>query len=128
MALRKKREPSRLTPTVEKIAHLIKLFDTQQKAKLLRLVPELQWIQPETAEIPNDQAELLAHFYNKIDVLPEARPMQDDDVFLDGLTVAEFFALPESEQDRLWHEAHVASERQLKHQEQMRELDALLTR
>lgn len=128
MALREKREPNRLTPTVEKIARLIKLFDTHQKAKLLRLVPELQWIQPETIEIPKEQGELLAHFYNKIDTLSEARPMQDDDIFLNGLTVAEFFALPEAEQDRLWHEAHAASERELTHQERMGELDALLAR
>jgi len=47
-----------------------------------------------------------------IETLPEYPPMQDDDLFLGGLTVGEFFALPEAEQDRIWEEAHGASERQ----------------
>ena len=35
--------------------------------------------------------------------------MQDNDTFAGGLTVGEFFTLPEPEQDRIWHKAHLIS-------------------
>jgi hypothetical protein len=70
------------------------------------LVPELQTIRPEEAEISAGQNELLAYFDAKIATLSEARPLRDSDPFLGGLTVAEFFAAPETEQSRIWDAAH----------------------
>jgi hypothetical protein len=36
----------------------------------------------------------------------EYRPMQASDPFIDGLSVKEYFALPDAEQERLWAEQH----------------------
>jgi len=71
---------------------------------------------------------LLAHFDHKFDTLPERRPLQDDDPFLGGLTVAEFFALPEAEQARVWNQAHLEAERELEGYEQPVRGDALPAR
>jgi len=91
---------------LEQLARLIRRLDRRQKATLLRLVPELQAIRPEEAEIPAGQTELLAYFDAKMAALPETRPLHDSDPFLGGLTVAEFFAAPEAEQARIWDAAH----------------------
>ena len=68
--------------------------------------PRATTIQPAEANLPAGQAELMAYFEQKIEALPKQKPLQDNDIFLEGLTVAEFFALPEAEQDRLWREMH----------------------
>ncbi|MBN2389158.1 MAG: hypothetical protein JXR84_00455 [Anaerolineae bacterium] len=91
---------------LEQLARLIRRLDRRQKATLLQLVPELQTIRPEEAEISAGQNELLAYFDVKIAALSEARPLRDSDPFLGGLTVAEFFAAPEAEQARIWDTAH----------------------
>jgi hypothetical protein len=106
-----------LSIPIDKIARLIQNFDRQQKAKLLQLVPELQTIRPEEADIPAEQLELLDYFQAKLEALPELKPLQDDDIFLGEMTVAEFFNLPEAEQDRLWQEAHQSAEHELDNDE-----------
>jgi hypothetical protein len=50
---------------------------------------------------------------------PEARPMRDDDSFLEGMTVAAYFALPEAARERIWDELYAeaiesAPEREVK--------------
>lgn len=117
-----------LSAPVEQVARLIRSFDRRQKARLLQLVPELQTIRPEEADIPAEQEELMAYFRRKLEALPERRPMRDDDRFLGGLTVAEFFALPEVEQARIWNEAHAEVERELGNCEQPVRPDALPAR
>lgn len=96
---------------IEKVARLIQTFNRQEKARLLQLVPDLQTIRPDEADIPAEQVELMAYFQDKIEALPaEAEPWLDEEVFLENLTMSEFFALPEAEQDRLWQAAHQAVE------------------
>lgn len=113
---------------IEQLARLIRSLDRQQKARLLQLVPELRSIRPEEADISPQQKELIAYFERKREKLPERRPMRDDDPFVGGLTVAEFFALPEEEQARIWNEAHAEAERQLSSHEQSVHPDALPAR
>jgi hypothetical protein len=103
---------------VEQVARLVHRFDRRQKAHLLRLVPELLTIRPEEADLPNEQEELLAYFDRKFDALPERRPLRDDDPFVGGLTVAEFFDLPDEEQADVWNQAHVEAECEMKNYEQ----------
>lgn len=122
------KQPGSLSIPVEQVARLIHSFDRQQKARLLQLVPELQTIRPEEAGIPAGQEELLTYFDRKLDTLPECSPMQDDDPFLAGLTVSEFFALPEAEQARIWDQAHIEAERKLGNYEQPVRSDALPAR
>lgn len=113
-----KEQPGKLAVPVEKVARLIRAFSRHDKAKLLQLVPELQIIRAEEADLPAEQAELMAYFQSKIEALPpDYHPMLEDDIFLNDMTVSEFFALPELEQVRLWQEAHLAAERELAHQE-----------
>jgi len=107
-----------LSVPLEQVARLIHGLDRRQKARLLQLVPELQTIRPEEADIPAEQEDLLAYFDRKLDALPKRHPMQDDDPFLGGLTVAEFFALPEPKQARIWDEVHAEAERELGNREQ----------
>jgi hypothetical protein len=117
-----------LSVPIEHVARLIKTFNRQQKAQLLKLVPELQTVRHEEADIPAEQVELMHYFQGKIEALPEQNPLQDHDLFLGELTVAEFFALPESEQARLWQEAHRAAEQELGNYEQPVRPDALPAR
>jgi len=128
MSLRQNRPPTPITVPLEKIAHLIRSFSRQQKALLLQLVPELQTIHPEEAELPIEQLELLAYFEKKLNALPNKHPMQDNDIFLGKLTVLEFFSLPEAEQNRLWAEAHTAIAKQLENLEWPVQLNALPAR
>ncbi|MFN8456822.1 MAG: hypothetical protein U0401_19510 [Anaerolineae bacterium] len=111
---------------IEKVARLIQTFSRQEKAKLLQLVPELQTIRPEEAEFPGEQADLMAYFQTKMGA-PQSSGGAPD-IFLNNLTMAEFFALSEAEQDHLWQEAHVATERTMNHFEQPVRPDAIPAR
>ena len=128
MAASTKEYSNNISVPVEQVARLIHTFNRQQKAKLLQLVPELQTIRPEEADIPIDQVELMAYFQKKIDILPQQVPLQDDDPFVGGLTVAEFFALPETDQSRVWQEAYLEAEHKLKNYEHPVQHDALPAR
>lgn len=117
-----------ITVPVEQVAWLIRSLDRWQKVRLLQLVPELYTIWPEKTSISAGQEELLAYFDPKFDALPERRPMRDDDSFLGGLTVAQFFTLPEVEQAHVWNQAHFEARRELGNYEQPVRADALPAR
>jgi hypothetical protein len=144
--------------SVEQIAGLVRQLDRGDQLRLLKLVPELReaasqtlsvqdegrrgiesadkWdVTPvparppvEEAGFPPEQKELIAYFDQKLALLPERRPMQDNDPFLGGLTVGEFFALPEVEQARIWDEAYAEAERALENREQPIRPDAVPAR
>lgn len=113
---------------VEQIARLIRRFDRRQKALLVQLVPELRTIRPEAADIPVEQDVLLTYFERKRNKWQECQPLRGDDPFLAGLTVAEFFALPEEEQVRLWDQAHAEAWHEIQGHEQPVQADALPAR
>jgi hypothetical protein len=117
-----------LSVPVEQIARLIRRFDRRQKALLIQLVPELRTIRPEATDIPAERDALLTYFERKRDHWQECRPLQGSDPFLAGLTVAEFFALPEEEQARLWDQTHAEAWRELASREQPVRTDALPAR
>lgn len=98
--------------SIEQLARLIRQLNRREKVQLLQLVPELQIIQLEEAQISEEQAEVMAYFESKLDALPGRRPMREEDPFVAGLTVGEFFALSEAEQDHIWATAHQEAERQ----------------
>ena len=105
-------------PTVEEIAGWVRRLDRQQQARLLRLVPELETVKTEktsetAAPLESDVEAALSYFREAMASFSDARPMQDDDPFIGGLTVGEFFALPEAEQEHLWNEAHLQAEKEL---------------
>jgi hypothetical protein len=113
---------------VEQVARLIRHFDQRQKALLIQLVPELRTIRPEAADVPVEQDVLLTYFERKRSGWQECQPLRGDDPFLAGLTVAEFFALPEEEQARLWDQAHAEAWRESAGREQPVQADALPAR
>jgi hypothetical protein len=48
----------------------------------------------------------MTYFEAKSERNPELSPMQDEDPFIGGLTVAAFFALSDSEQAHVWDQAY----------------------
>ncbi len=94
-------------PSVKQVAEIIRRMSREELAELVRLVPDLQEVKlQEEKPAPArkwDEAELREYFKKKLEELGgEARPMRDDDPFLGGLTVGEFFALPDEEQEAIW--------------------------
>lgn len=115
-------------PLVNQVARLIRTFNREQIIRLVELVPELQTIHSKKLPISSEQAELADYFDRQFENLTAYPPMQDDDPFVGGLTVAEFFALPEVDQDRIWSEAHLEAEDRIGDQEQDVQPDALPAR
>ncbi len=99
---------------VQQVARLIHTFNQQQLHQLFELAPELETALLQRVDISDEQAELALYFNRQLEAFAESPLMQDSDPFVGNLTVGEFFALPESEQDRIWNEAHLAEERKLK--------------
>jgi hypothetical protein len=70
----------------------------------------------------------MAYFQDKIKALPDVSELLDEEIFLDNLTMGEFFALPETEQARIWQVAHDTTERELDPLEQSVRVDAVPAR
>ena len=116
---------TKLSSPVEQVARLIQSFSQEQKILLLQLVPELQALSIPNADIPEEQANLMAYFQAKMEKLPQRTPLQADDIFVGDLAVADFFALPEQDQDRVWQEAHRQYETYAVDDERPVQVDAL---
>lgn len=95
---------------VRQVARLIRAMSDQERRWLVQVLPELRQAQV----APAAQADLMAHFRPRLDAIVGARPMRDSDPFIAGLTVGEFFALPEADQARLWDQAHTEAEHETK--------------
>ncbi len=93
---------------VRQIANLIHQMDAEERRWLIRLAPELQ-----TPPIPELQQELYAYFEPRLRRLAETTTANDDEPFIGGLSIVQFFALPEDEQLRLWELAHTTAEHEL---------------
>ncbi len=105
---------------VKQIAKLIGQMDADERRWLLQLVPDLQPERLPDAGVDagaNAQRELYAYFEPRLKRVADARPMTDDDVFIGGLSVGQFFALPDEQQLQFWNQAHVQAERDLKPRE-----------
>lgn len=109
---------------VRQVARLIRSMSDQERRWLIQVLPELRQAQAP----PAAQADLMAHFQPRLDALAVARPMLDTDPFIAGLSVGEFFALPEAEQAQLWDQAHMEAEREIKPLERPVRPHALPTR
>jgi hypothetical protein len=113
---------------VRQIARLIRKFNEEQVSLLLELAPNLQSARDRKKTISAEQTDLAGYYDSQLEALTEYPPMQDDDMFVGGLTVGEFFALPEPEQDRIWHKAHLETAEILKDYEHPIQPDALPAR
>jgi hypothetical protein len=90
---------------VQQVAELVQRLNRDEIRELLRLVPKLQAeaIASQTSKAVAWAREQLAQHAD------EALPMQDEDIFLADKTVAEYFALPEDERERIWADLYAAA-------------------
>jgi hypothetical protein len=96
------------TPRVQQMAQQIMQLTPQEISQLVRLVSALRRptkIKSARYEVraPEFRDYVLRELANLGD---EYRPMGEDDSFIGGLRVKEYFALPDTEQERLWNEQH----------------------
>ena len=94
------------TRHVRQVAELVKRLNRDELRELLQLVPGLQT----EAAVLNQPDELVAWVHEQLaPYTTAARPMQADDLFLADKTVADYFALPEAERERIWLELYTAA-------------------
>jgi len=106
---------------IEQVAALIRRMTLEERALLFDLVPELRV----EASLSDGQRDFTSYVSAKLKAFPSAPSMRDEDAFIGGLSVREFFALPEKEQARLWDEAHARAEAELGARERPVRPDAL---
>lgn len=114
-------EPVRDPGRIEQVAALIRRMTPEERALLVDLVPELR----HGTSLAEGQRDLMSYFAAKLEAFPSAPLMRDEDPFIGGLSVREFFALPEKEQARVWDEAHARAEEELGSRERHVRPDAL---
>jgi hypothetical protein len=91
--------------TVEQIAAAIKQMDQAERERLFALVADSE--RPATIELQIDPAEAQAMVEEMRAELLEAlggEYLSSDEPFLGGLTLGEYFDLPDEERGRLWDE------------------------
>ncbi|MDH7487055.1 MAG: hypothetical protein QHJ81_12360 [Anaerolineae bacterium] len=91
---------------VVQVARFIRGLSSEEREQLKALVPELQ--RPPEMRLLIDRAELRDYIQQELSKAREKYPpLAEDDLFLGGLTVKEYFALPDEERERIWNEEHV---------------------
>ncbi|MBM4464183.1 MAG: hypothetical protein FJ014_01215 [Chloroflexi bacterium] len=90
---------------VVQVAKLIRGLSQKEREQLKVLVPELQ--RPPEAKLLIDKGNLRDYIQQELaKVGGEYRPLTEADPFLGGLTVGEYFAMPDEERERIWNEEH----------------------
>ncbi len=91
---------------IRQVAELVKRLNSDEIRELFRLVPRLQAesiAADQQADLINWAREQLAQHAD------QAHPMQDEDIFLADTTVADYFALPDAERERVWAELYATA-------------------
>lgn len=101
--------PDMPTPRVQQMAQQIQQLTPQEIGQLLKLAPALRRARPtEKPAYQMNQQAIRDYIQQEVTALgSEYRAMQDTDPFIGGLSVREYFALSDAEQERLWDEQHV---------------------
>jgi hypothetical protein len=90
---------------VVQVARLIRGLRPEEREQLKALVPELQ--RPPEAKFLIDRGGLRDYIQQELTkVEGEYPPLAEADLFLGGLTVREYFALPDEARERIWNEEH----------------------
>jgi len=90
---------------VVQMARLIRGLSPEEREQLKALVPELR--RPPETKLLTDKVELRDYIQQELSrVEEEYLPLGEDNPFLGGLTVREYFALPDEERERIWNEEH----------------------
>ena len=98
-----------ISQRVIQVARLIKSLKPEEQAQLGALVPELLRA-PKAEAIGVNVKEAKRFVQEKLAKMADKYPpLSEDDEFLGGLTVKEYFSLPEEERERIWEKAHSMS-------------------
>ncbi|GEM_PF-659261 len=90
---------------VVQVARLIRGLSPGEREQLKVLVPDLQRL-PET-KLMIDKGGLRDYIQQELAKVEDEYPsLMEADPFLGGLTVGEYFALPDEDRERIWNEEH----------------------
>lgn len=100
---------------VERAAHIIREMSAEEKGYLVYLVPELREVEPLKPPEPplRPSAEFLEQLRQEILEARSGVPPSDKDPFIGGLTVGEYLALSDEEQEKLWDEWYAKASAEL---------------
>jgi hypothetical protein len=100
---------------VERVACIIREMSAEEKGHLVYLVPELREVEPlkppEQSLRPSE--EFLARLRQEILEARGGVPPSDEDPFIGRLTVGEYLALSDEEQEKLWDELYAKASAEL---------------
>ncbi len=87
------------------VARLIRGLSREEREQLKALVPELQ--RPPEVKFLIDRGGLRDYIQQEL-TKAEGKypPLAEADPFLGGLTVREYFSLPDADRERIWNEEH----------------------
>ncbi len=100
---------------VERMARLIREMSAEEKGYLVYLVPELREVEPLKPSEPSlrPSEEFLEQLRQEILEARGGVPPSDEDPFIGGLTVGEYLALSDEEQEELWDELYAQASTEL---------------
>ena len=101
--------------SIGRVARIIREMSAEEKGYLVYLVPELREVEPlKPPEQPlRPSAEFLEQLREKILKARGGVPPSDEDPFIGGLTVGEYLALSDEEQEELWDELYAKASAEL---------------
>lgn len=92
---------------VQQVAELVRRLNRDEIRELIRLVPQLQL---EQEEATRQREDLIQWAHEQMaQHAGQARSMRDEDAFIGEMTVEAYFALSESERERIWDELYAAA-------------------
>ena len=90
---------------VVQVARLIQGLSPEEREQLRALVPGFQ--RSPGAKLVIDKGGLRDYIQQEVAIVgDEYPPLAEADPFLGGLTVGEYFALPDEDRERIWDEEH----------------------
>lgn len=94
-----------LPVSVEQIAVVIKQMNLEDQKRLLELVPTLQQAASQLSVRTGEQTHNnLSRLQAEVLAAVENHPLSADEPFLGGLTLKQYYALPEEKKAELWDE------------------------
>jgi hypothetical protein len=88
---------------VVQVARLIRGLSQKEREQLKALVPELQ--RPPETKLLIDKGEVRDYIQQELaKVGNEYPPLAEADPFLGGITIRDYFALPDEDRERIWNE------------------------
>ncbi|NIO71712.1 MAG: hypothetical protein GTN71_22450 [Anaerolineae bacterium] len=108
-------EETEYSISVERVAHIIREMSAEEKGYLVYLVPELREVEPlKPPEQPlRPSKEFLEQLRQEILEARGRVPPSDEDLFIGRLTVGEYLALSDKEQEELWDELYAQASAEL---------------